>query len=103
VTPLTRRERQQISAWYLNLPIHDIPAERFHSIQAVANGITMPLWGRPALPDQIAYLHRENLVEPQQIHQAFGELPHPHAPNVQVKDYADYTHAYKAHEEANQK
>jgi hypothetical protein len=100
---LTRQQKQQISAWYLKLPIHGIPPERLHAIQTVANGITMPLWGRPALPEQIAYLHQNDLVHPQQIHQAFGDLPHPHAPNVKVSQYQDYVHAYKAHEEANSK
>jgi hypothetical protein len=98
---LSRLERQKISEWYLQLPIHDIPPDRFHAISSVANGITMPLWGRPALPEQIAYLHRENLTEPAQIHQAFGNLQHPHAPNVRVSEYQSYVHAMKAHDEAN--
>jgi hypothetical protein len=103
---LTRRERQQAMAWALKLPGQrgvSVPEAVYDRIYSVGNGITMPLWGRPILPEQIQYLHENGLTEPSQIHQAFNDLPHPHAPNVKVGEYQDYVHAFKAHEDANAK
>lgn len=103
---LSRQKRQQAMGWWLNLPGKrgvDIPEETYDRIYSVGNGITMPLWGRPILPEQMQYLHDNDLTQPSQIHAAFGELPHPHAPNVKVSEYPDYVHAMKAHEDANSK
>lgn len=89
-------------AWYLSVPGKrgvDIPADRYDKIAPVANGITLPLWGRPASPQQLQYLHDNDLTEPSQIHAAFGALPHPNAPSISVSDYPAYTAALKTYED----
>ena len=72
-------------AWYLGLPGKrgiDIPEHIYDRIAPVANGITLPLWGRPASPEQLQWLHDNEVTEPEDIHKAFNGLPHPHAPSV---------------------
>lgn len=99
---LTRAEKQSASAWYQQLPGKrgvDIPAEEFDKIHAVASGITLPLWGRQPHPAQLQYLWDNKLTEPAQIHAAYNELSHPHAPNLKVGEFAAYAQAYKAHQE----
>jgi len=99
---LSSSEKRAAMEWWLRLPAKrgiDIPAERFDKIQQIANGVTLPIWGRPALPDQLQFLHDNDLTEPGQIHDAFSQLPHPHAPNVTVAQYPDYVAALKEHDD----
>ena len=92
---LDSRQKQAIMAWYLQQPKPgvEIPVEKWNKIVPVANSITLPMWGRPAHPEQIRWLADNDLTEPQQIHQAFGSLPHPQAPSVSVSEYPDYQKA----------
>jgi hypothetical protein len=74
----------------------DIPEDVYDAIHHVASGITMPLWGRPPTPQQMQHLYDTGTHDPQGIHDAFGGLPHPHAPNLKVGEYQSYQ---RAHEE----
>lgn len=89
-------------AWYLGLPGKrgiDIPEHIYDRIAPVANGITLPLWGRPAAPEQLQWLHDNEVTEPEDIHKAFNGLPHPHAPSVTVGEFPSYAHAMQTFEE----
>jgi hypothetical protein len=92
---LNTRQKQAAMQWYLQQPKPgvEIPMEKWNAIVPVANGISLPLWGRPAHPAQIQWLADNDMTEPQQIHQAFGSLPHPNAPSVSVSEYPQYQHA----------
>jgi hypothetical protein len=102
---LTPAQRKIGEAWYLKLPAKrgiDIPARVYDQMKPVADGITMPMWGRPALPHQMAWLYEHGHTQPYQIHAAFSALPHPHAPNVKVGEYPDYVHALSTYKEHSQ-
>lgn len=95
---LTPRERAVAQQWLDGLPGQrgrDIDPDTYDTIYHVGNGITLPMWGRPILPHQIDALYRMGATTPQAIHQALGQLPHPHAPNVSVADYPVYAQAHK--------
>ena len=77
----------------------DIPPDVYDTIYHVGNGITLPMWGRPILPHQIAALYSQGATTPQAIHQALGSLPHPNAPNVSVSEYPHYVQAYRTYNE----
>ena len=98
---LNARQKQAAMAWYLSQPKPgvEIPADKWEKIVPVANSITMPLWGRPAHPEQLQWLADHDMTEPAEIHQAFGQLPHPHAPSISVADYPAYTSALKTFEQ----
>lgn len=100
--PLNARQKQRAMAWYLGLPGKrgiDIPEHIYDRIAPVANGITLPLWGRPAAPEQLQWLHDNEITEPEDIHKAFNGLPHPHAPSVSVGEFPSYAHAMSVFEE----
>jgi hypothetical protein len=98
---LNARQRQAAMAWYLQQPKPGagVDAQAWEKIAPVANSITLPLWGRPAHPEQIRWLADHDMTEPSQIHGAFGQLPHPHAPSISVADYPKYTHAMQVYED----
>ena len=70
-----------------------IPAEIFDKIAPVAHGISKQIWGSAAEGAQLQALHDQGLHEPEQIHQAFNSLPHPHASSVTVGEYSKYSAA----------
>jgi|SRR5579864_9824957 len=72
-----------------------IPDDIWHRLTAAAHGISQQVWGRYATPEQIQHLYDNGLHEPQDIHEAFGKLPHPHAPGLTVAEYGPWA---KAHE-----
>lgn len=76
-----------------------VPADAYDKIVPVANGITLPLWGRPASLEQIQWLHDNGVHEPEDIHKAYNGLPHPHAPSVSVGEFPTYAHAMSVFEE----
>lgn len=89
-------------AWYLSVPGKrsvDIEPAVYDKIAPVANGITLPIWGRPAHPEQLQWLADNNMTEPAQIHDAYSNLPHPNAPNIKVGEYPDYVHAQQVFED----
>lgn len=95
---LSAKEQAIARSWLDSLPGRrgvDIPEDEYDTIYHVGNGITLPMWGRPILPHQIAALHEMGATTPQAIHQALGALPHPNAPNVSVNDYPAYVQAYQ--------
>lgn len=77
----------------------DIPEHVFDDIHRVANGITQPLWGRRPTPEQLHWLYTNGHHTPEQIHQAFDGLPHPHAPNMAVGQYRDHAEALKVYKQ----
>lgn len=89
-------------AWALRLPgqrgVH-IPEDVYDRMYAIGNGVTLPIWGRPILPHQMQWLYDRGLTQPAQIHAAFSQLPHPHAPNVSVGDYPHYANAMHVFEQ----
>lgn len=100
--PLSAAHQKIAEAWYLKLPGKrgiDIPADVYDKMKPVADGITMPLWGRSTLPHQMQWLYDQGKTQPYQIHAAFNELPHPHAPNVKVGEYPDYVSAMQTYQE----
>jgi hypothetical protein len=99
---LNARQRQRAMSWMLQQPgIRGVgvPADVYDKITPVANGIALPMWGRPASLEQIQFLADNDLTEPQQIHQAFGSLPHPHAPSVSVSEFPEFAHALQVFDE----
>lgn len=91
---LSPSEKLKVAAYVNALPDRHIPPEEHQKIRAVADSISYPVWGRGAQPDQIAALHAQGLMEPQQIHQAFADLPHPHAPNLTLGEWPQYVSAF---------
>jgi hypothetical protein len=99
---LTAEQKKIGQAWYLSQPGKrgiDIPAETYDKMRAVADGITIPMWGRRLLPAQMQHLYENHQTEPYQIHAAIGQLPHPHAPNVKVSEYPHYVSAFQTYQE----
>lgn len=99
---LSRADQQRARQWAESLPGQrgrDVPPDVYDTIYHVGNGITMSVWGRPILPQQIAWLHEQGATTPQAIHQALGAQPHPHAPTVSVADYGHYATALKTYRE----
>lgn len=94
---LSAAERLKVAAYVNRLPDRHIPPEDHAKIRAVADSIAYPIWGRGASPEQIAYLHQNDLTEPSQIHAAFSAQPHPHAPNLSVGDYPQYVAAFQTY------
>jgi hypothetical protein len=101
---MTRDEEAQLKAAVMKikgLRGRDIPEATYDKIRDVADGITMPLWGRPATPYQMQHLYDTGAHDPASIHQAFDNLDHPHAPGLKVGEYAQYGKAlstYKQHQ-----
>jgi hypothetical protein len=77
----------------------DIPENLHEQIKNIADGITMPLWGRPATPFQLDHLHKAGAHDPASIHAAFSNLQHPHAPGLTVGDYQIYSKALSVHKQ----
>ena len=100
---MTRDEEARIKAAVLKIPGlrgRDIPEADYDKIRDVADGITMPLWGRPATPFQMQHLYDSGAHDPASIHAAFSDLQHPHAPGLKVGEYQTYSKAlstYKMH------
>ncbi|MGP8161954.1 MAG: hypothetical protein ACLQGJ_12185 [Candidatus Dormibacteria bacterium] len=99
---LTREQKAKGKAFFDALPGKrgtDIPAEDYDVMYATANGITLPVWGRPVSPAQLQAMYDQGLTTPESIHAAFGKLPHPHAPNVTLGEYQDYAKAHQTYQE----
>lgn len=97
---MTRDEEARIKAAVLKIPGlrgRDIPEDKYDQIRDVADGITMPLWGRPATPHQMQHLYDTGAHDPASIHVAFGNLDHPHAPGVKVGEYSLYSKALQTY------
>ena len=98
---LTPQETARAQAWLDALPGargRDIPEDVYDQMYATANGITLPVWGRPVTPEQMQAMYDQELTTPAAIHQAFNSLPHPHAPNVTVGEYHDYEQALQTYQ-----
>src|SRR5258708_11904387 len=74
----------------------DIPDTLWHDIFHAANGITQTVWGRYPTPQMLQHLHDQGHHTPDAVHQAFGAMPHPHAPGLQVSEYPHYKKAYQS-------
>lgn len=97
---LNREQQARAQQWADALPGRrgtDIPAETYDTIYHVGNGVTMSVWGRPILPQHIAWLYAQGATTPQAIHQALGQQPHPHAPTVTVGEYPQYAKALQTY------
>jgi hypothetical protein len=77
----------------------DIPAAFFDRIHAAAVGVTQPIWGRNPTPHQLQHLYDQGLHTADQIQEAYGDLPHPHADGCTVAEYPRYLQAYHAYRE----
>jgi hypothetical protein len=98
---LTSDQRQRALAFLQQLPGKrgvDIPADDYDRMYQVANGITLPVWGRPVSPHQLQWLYDQGATTPEAIHAAFNAQPHPHAPNVTVGEFPEYARAYQTHQ-----
>lgn len=101
---MTRDEEARIKQAVLAIPGmrgRDIPEEKYDQIRDVADGITMPLWGRPATPHQMQHLYDTGAHDPASIHAAFDNLNHPHSPGLKVGEFQTYSKAlstYKQHQ-----
>jgi hypothetical protein len=78
---------------------HDIPEYLHDRIRSAAVGITQSIWGRNPTPHQLQYLYDQGLHTPDQISDAFGALPHPHADGLTVAEFPRYAEAYGVFEE----
>ncbi len=99
---LSARDQARAKQWFDALPGQrgrDVPEDAYERIKSAADGITLPLWGRPAHPRQLQHLWDNRIIEPAAIHAEFAKLPHPGAHNVSVGDYPNYAHAMKVYEE----
>jgi hypothetical protein len=99
---LNARQRQRAMSWMLQQPgIRGVgvPADVYDKIAPVANGIALPMWGRPASLEQIQWLHDNEITEPADIHKAFSALPHPNSPSTTVGEYPSYVHALSVFDE----
>jgi hypothetical protein len=72
----------------------DIPEDTYDRIFSAARGVTQPIWGRDPTPHQIQHLYDQGLHSTDQIQQAYGNLPHPHAQGLTVSEYPQYAEAY---------
>jgi hypothetical protein len=102
---LTPRERKQVDAFIQSLPGKrgiDVPADIHDVITTVGNGIARPLWGRGLSPEQIQWLFDNGKHTPSDIHDAMGQLPHPHAPNLKISEYQQYAAAHRVFTEHQQ-
>ena len=99
---MTRDEEAQLKAAVMKikgLRGRDIPEAAYDKIRDVADGITMPLWGRPATPYQMQHLYDTGAHDPASIHAAFDGLDHPHAPGLKVGEYQLYSKALGVHKQ----
>lgn len=71
----------------------DIPADTYDRMFSAANGLTQQVWGRSPEPEHMQWLYDNGHTEPDQVKQAFGAMPHPHAPSVTVANYEQYSAA----------
>ena len=71
----------------------DIPEHVFDKIHPVANGITQQIWGRGPTPFQLQHLYDNGHHTPEAIHDAYGQMPHPHSPSTSVAEYEGYSKA----------
>ena len=97
---LTGKQLARAKQWAQALPGargRDIPPHIYDTIYSVGNGVTMSVWGRPILPQQIDWLYRTGAHTPQQIHEALGKQQHPHAPAVTVAEYPHYAKALQTY------
>lgn len=74
----------------------DIPADIFDKIHPHACAATLGVWGRHPTPEQFQALHDQGLHEPHQIHDAFSQMPHPHADGLTVGEYPQWQKAMKS-------
>ena len=78
----------------------DIPEQTYDRILDVAMGITQPMFGKPPTPHQLQHLYDVGAHTPEAIHAEYGNMAHPHAPNLKVSEYQQYAHAlgvFKSH------
>lgn len=80
-----------------------IPDELWHTLMQSAQGVTLPVWGRHPTPEQIQWLYDSGYHEPHQVREAFGQLPHPHAPGLKVDEYPEFRDTYKMYVEHNKR
>lgn len=81
----------------------DIPVDVYDRMMTTAMGVTMPLWGRRPTPHQMQALYDAGMTEPEQIHAAFNDLPHPRAPSLKVGEYGHWKDAQQAWTKHTQK
>src|SRR4029077_19137082 len=99
---MNAQEKAQLEAAVMKVPGlrgRDVPEDVYDRIRPVADGITMPLWGRPATPYQIQHLYATGAHDPASIHAAFDDLNHPHAPGLKVGEYQIYSKALGVHKQ----
>lgn len=89
--------RQMVERWGSTQPGKrgvDIPAEIFDRIAPAAHGAMLPLYGRPATPEQLQWFHDQGITEPADVHDAVSRMQHPHAPDLTVGEFPRYQQAF---------
>lgn len=77
----------------------DIPEYIYDRIYQAAVGITQPMWGRFPTGEQMQHFYDQGIHTPDQIRDAYGKLPHPHAQGLTVEEYPQYADAFKTYRE----
>ena len=90
-------QQAKVKAYLYSLPGKrgiDIPEAQFDALHAAASGETLPVWGRHPTPEQMQYLHDNELHHPAKVKELYGNLQHPDVPGVKVSEYPAWEQAY---------
>ncbi len=76
----------------------DIPEDEWDRIHEAASGITLGVWGMHPTPHQMQALYEGGHTTPEAVNEVFGQMPHPHSPDITVSQYPSWAKAYEVHE-----